>query len=242
METVALHPGIPNLPRERDQVRNGGMAAVKAGVEASDLRHVRQTLEDRFDGGEVVRLMERSQRDQLVELLQDLPGHDHRSGVARPSVDDAMADPENPRAAVLRSKPGGERVECVLPIAHRRIQLLIGQSLARGILDGESRRRSDALDLSPRFEPPALGRRPPVHAELQARGARVQNESVVIHSAPSESSPARRRRDPVSGRSPCCRASPRGSSTRSPPSRLRGPFGRRRDAGVHFGGGPRPSA
>ena len=73
MEAVALHSGVANRFRERHQLRHRRLAAVEAGVEARHLRHVGQPLAHRFDGGEVVGLMERRQRDQGTKVFQHLP-------------------------------------------------------------------------------------------------------------------------------------------------------------------------
>jgi hypothetical protein len=84
-------------------------------------------------------------------------------------MNDAVPDAQDARTAVLGSKPGSESVESVTPIAYRRIQLLLGDLFALGVLDREPWRGADPLDLTPRLQSPALGARPPVHAELEAR-------------------------------------------------------------------------
>ena len=45
---------------------------MKARVEAGDLRHAGQPLGHRVDGREIVGLMQRRERDERPEVLQDL--------------------------------------------------------------------------------------------------------------------------------------------------------------------------
>ena len=82
---------------------------------------------------------------------------------------DAVADAADARAAVTLAQPAGDKAECRATVLTDAVQLTIGDGLARAVLGGELRGRADALDLSARFEPPAFGRRPAEHAELQAR-------------------------------------------------------------------------
>src|SRR5208282_2990443 len=49
-----------------------GVAAMKARVEARDLRHGRQALADRLDRRQIVRLMQRGERRQCAQFLEDL--------------------------------------------------------------------------------------------------------------------------------------------------------------------------
>ena len=84
--------------------------------------------------------MERSQRHQLAQVAQDLRRDHGRAGVTRTAVDDAMADAEHARAAILRAEPRRERVERGATVAHGMpIQLLIGEALASPIFGGKPR-------------------------------------------------------------------------------------------------------
>ena len=65
-------PRVADLARQRHQLGDRRLAAMKAGVEAGDLRHVGQPLGDRFDRREVVRLMQRRQRNQRSQLVEHL--------------------------------------------------------------------------------------------------------------------------------------------------------------------------
>ena len=72
MEAVALHAGAADLPRQGNELGDRRLAAVEARVEAGHLRYAGKPVEDRLDGGQVVRLVERGQRDERPQLLEDL--------------------------------------------------------------------------------------------------------------------------------------------------------------------------
>ena len=57
MKTVALHSFAANFARQRNQFGDGRLAAMKTRIEAGNLRHMRQTFKNRFDGCQVIRLM-----------------------------------------------------------------------------------------------------------------------------------------------------------------------------------------
>ena len=113
---------------------------------------------DRLDGAEVVGLMQRSQRHELAELLQDLGRHYRGTREARAPVHDPVPDPQHPRAAVARAEPDSQPVQGGAPVAHVRVEGLVGEALARLTLRGEARRGPDPLDLAARLQVPGLGR------------------------------------------------------------------------------------
>ena len=73
MKTVALHPGAADLHGQRNQLGNGRLPAMKARVEAGNLRHIGEQRGYRVDRGEVVRLVERSQGLQLSQMSPEHP-------------------------------------------------------------------------------------------------------------------------------------------------------------------------
>ena len=126
--------------------------------------------------------MQRGERDQLAQLVEDLRRDDGGRRESRPAMNDAVSDAEHPRAAVAGAQPGGERVERRAPVAARVLSsALVGEDLTRTILGGEARRRPDPFDLPARLESPCLATGPPVDAELQARGSGVEDDGIVGH-------------------------------------------------------------
>src|SRR6185436_2163454 len=93
------------------------MIAMKAGIEAGHLGHARQSLFDRFDGRQIVWLVQRRERNQFLQLSHDLWRDHYGPGKFRAAMDHAMAHAEHSRAGVVRSKPeceGTDRVASVL--------------------------------------------------------------------------------------------------------------------------------
>ena len=81
VESVALHAAATEIARQRHDLGDRRLAAMKARVETGDLRHARQSLGHGIDCGEVVRLMERRERHQGAEVRQDLRRDDRRPRV-----------------------------------------------------------------------------------------------------------------------------------------------------------------
>ena len=64
VEAVAAHAFVVIGARQREGVGHERMAAMEGGVEAGDLRDRRKGLHRRFDAGDVVRLVQRRERDE----------------------------------------------------------------------------------------------------------------------------------------------------------------------------------
>ena len=111
VKAVALHAGAAHLPGQRNQLRDSRLTPMEARVEAGDLRHAGKPLEHRFYRRQVVRLMERGQRDQLPQILQDRRRNNRRTGKLRAAMHDAVTDTKDARAAVPGSEPDGEGTE-----------------------------------------------------------------------------------------------------------------------------------
>ena len=138
MKAVALHAGVTNFSRQRHKFRHGRLASMEAGVETGDLGHTGQLVAHGFDRGQVMGLMERRQRHKRAKVLQGFRRDDAGTGVFGAAMHDTMADAQHPRAAVACAQPIGEHVERRAPIAHGRIQRLVGQLGARVVLRREA--------------------------------------------------------------------------------------------------------
>jgi hypothetical protein len=93
------------------------MVSMKTGVKASDLRHAGKSLVDRLNRREIVRLVQRRERNQFFQLSQNLRSDHYRLREVCAAVDHPMAHSEHARAGVLRSKPeceGADRIASVL--------------------------------------------------------------------------------------------------------------------------------
>src|SRR5690242_9141389 len=152
---------------------------MKTGVEAGHLRHIRQTTHGGFDGGEVVRLMQGGEWNQLPELLQHLGVQYSWNFETRASVDHAMSNAKNTRAAIFRSEPRRQGINSLTSITH--ICILVGECLTVAVLHGQARRHANAFDLPARFEAPALTVRTLKHREFQARRSGIEHKGIVVH-------------------------------------------------------------
>src|ERR1700744_5910743 len=68
MKAIATHALVVIGARQRVGVVDERMAAVESGVEARDLRRGRESLHRRFDAGDIMRLVERRERDERLQF------------------------------------------------------------------------------------------------------------------------------------------------------------------------------
>ena len=82
---------------------------MKRGVEARDLRQRRRASRDGPDRREVVRLMQRRERNQRFELGERRVVDQHGLREAHAAVDDAMADGDEAMSPSTPSRPQPKR-------------------------------------------------------------------------------------------------------------------------------------
>ena len=111
VEAVAAHALFVEPARECESVVHEGVVAVKGGVEAGDLRRVREGVERGAHARKVMRLMERRERREFGEFGHQVVG----DALGRGMVDAAMHDPvpdrdhlEPRKARVKGGQRGGE--------------------------------------------------------------------------------------------------------------------------------------
>ena len=100
------------------------MAAVEGRVEAGDLRLSGKGADRRLDAGDVVRLVERRERDELAQLGEHRLVDQHRRGEVGAAVDDAMADGDDPAriADVLEPTENDAHRRVMVERAGRRVE------------------------------------------------------------------------------------------------------------------------
>ena len=108
VEAVAAHARIGELLRQREHLRERRVRPVDRGVEARDLRQLRRALEHRADRRQVVRLVQRRERHELLELRDDRGVEAHGRGVVDAAVDDAVTDGREP-VIRRRASPSASR-------------------------------------------------------------------------------------------------------------------------------------
>ena len=92
VEAIAPYAGLRELARQRELLRQGRLALMEGGVEAGDLRDMRRGLGDRFDGGQIVRLMQRGERNQRASVGHHAGIDPDRRGEFGPAMDHPMPD------------------------------------------------------------------------------------------------------------------------------------------------------
>ena len=101
VKPVSPYPlGVEAL-RNRETVCNGAMAAVKGRVEARDLKQFRTPLQQGADRRQVVRLMQRCERNICLEVRNHRLVNSDRPVVFRAAMDDPMADRDQVEALGL---------------------------------------------------------------------------------------------------------------------------------------------
>jgi len=124
-------------------------------------------LKSGIDGREVVRLMQRRERDECAEVGEDLGRDDRRASVPRAAVHHAVPDTGDARIPEARSQPGAQHVDRATPV-QAGIHRIVGNPHAAVVASRETRGGADAVDLPANIRMPA-GRLAAEDRELQAR-------------------------------------------------------------------------
>ena len=181
MEAVAPHARLAYRARQGEQLRDLRLVAVERGVEAGDLRQVRQPPAHDADRLEVVRLVKRRERHERFELL---PGPSASIATGRENVHARRARPggRRPRAVVApmlaRARRRGASSACSCPKRSvARPSALRRHARARSVAD----QRIGASCRAPRTGRGRCGaarrcRSAFEQLELQARRPRVEDE------------------------------------------------------------------
>jgi hypothetical protein len=142
-------PGVGELRGQREHLRDRRIRPVRGGVEAGDLRHVRQALEQRANRRQVVRLVQRCKRHELVQLRDDGSVQSHGRRKVGPAVHHAMADRGHTIArAVLRLQPVEDVRERAVVSQLRACSHFFSLAvLPRCVLGHEGRRGVNPFDL-----------------------------------------------------------------------------------------------
>jgi hypothetical protein len=122
---------------------------MKARIEAGNLRYVRKTLEHRFDRGQIVWLMEWSQRSQPLQVRHHGRRDPRRSTVLRAAVHHPVPNAEHAASPVHRSQPFCHRAQGAGLVPHLGPQRSIHHYAAFVIADGKVWRSPDAFNLAP---------------------------------------------------------------------------------------------
>ena len=184
MESVASYAAVGDRPRQCECLCDLGLGTVECGVEASDLRQLRRASQQGADRRQVVRLMQRCERNVLLQRRQHRRVDANRFAVLEAAVNDAMSDSREAMLAELRAQEGDQMIErAIMPKLDAIAPGLLAQDLPVPILGDETRRGMEAFGLSAHSQlerGATLGE----ERELEARGACIENGDRIGHVTP----------------------------------------------------------
>ena len=93
MEAVPPDPLIGEVARQGESGGDLWLVMMEGRVETGDLRQCRKQLGDGGDGGEVMGLVERRERNEPAQLCDHRCIDEHGGGVVRSAMDDAVRRP-----------------------------------------------------------------------------------------------------------------------------------------------------
>src|SRR5215470_10902872 len=140
MKAVPPYAALEQLSWQRERFGKLAAPVMKRRVEAGDLAHPRPALTHAANRRERLRLVQRRQRRERLEVRQHCVIDDDGARPARPAVHDPVADGDRRRAAELGVEPASHDGERARVIAGAR------GLLWRGVADHEPRLGADAVD------------------------------------------------------------------------------------------------
>ena len=149
VKAVALDALGAERARNGEGLGDSRVGAVKGGVETGYLTDFRQQLGDGLDAVEVVRLVQRGERDELFKLADRVRADRHRGREQLAAMDDAVADSDQFGAGLVFLNPGQQEVERGLVLGFLfAAQLQFDFVLAVRILGDQFGAGADAVDLA----------------------------------------------------------------------------------------------
>jgi hypothetical protein len=181
MEAVAPYAAIGNLRRQREALRQRRLRRMESGIEAGDLRQLWRGCQQAADRREVVRLVQRRQRHELLEHGKNLFIDPDRRRIGQATVYDAVSDRTQLMFAALRAQVSDQVFERTgMPELRAVGPRLAFELVAVGILGLEARLGKERFDLTAqhRLERAVPGEE---NRELDARRACVEYQDCVSH-------------------------------------------------------------
>jgi hypothetical protein len=174
-------------------VGDGAVAVVEGSIEARHLQQVGMAVQQRADRGQVIGLMQRCERNVLLELREHRLVDDDRPVICRPTVNHAVTNREQVQPLGL-AKPGGHG-------GHRRgnvgdLVRCVGFLDERGLIAPACRKvrpGADALELTFDQKSQLEGLLDGENLELDARRAGVDDEDRIHRDQAFGNGAARRR-------------------------------------------------
>ncbi len=146
VEAVALDAGLAQRVGQSVGLRDGGLRRMEGGVEARDLAQPGLELGERPDRGQVVRLVQGSQRVERLELAENVGRENDGRRVANAAMHNPVTGGGDLRSGRPSLDPVEDRAERVVMIRAR--QSFGPELLAVRPAGGEARARAQTVDLA----------------------------------------------------------------------------------------------
>ena len=148
VEAVSPDAGIMQCARQGEAAGDVSVAAVEGGIEAGHLRQVRVRRGQRADRSQIVRLVQRGERNQPLQIPHDGLVDQHRRGEAGAAMDDAMPGCDQFGTGGIFPDPGREATEQGFLCAVGVPPVGVGHSLAGSVPHVEVRQVANAGNLT----------------------------------------------------------------------------------------------
>ena len=189
MVAPVAHSGIAHVLRQCVDLRHLRHRSMERSVEAGDLRQARERLGERPRAAHVEGLVRRFHRRQRVEVVQHVALDPHRCLETRAAEHHAVAGRHHLHVGDVGFQPGDDEVQrCLVVDRVALAPFMRVQRLAGRVLRDEMRVVLHAVDLAAAEQGQRPGRVHRIGAELQAGGARVDDDDGVGHGRHSAAS------------------------------------------------------
>src|ERR1700758_1451387 len=101
------------------------MTGMKASIKAGDLRYIRLAIEEGLDGCQIMRLVQRSQWNQLLKLCQNLSCQHYRFAVTHPAVHHPVTKTQYLCTCPFRPQPGPQCIYGSVSITDSRTEIVL---------------------------------------------------------------------------------------------------------------------
>jgi hypothetical protein len=128
---------------------------VKSRVEAGNLRQCRMKLCERIDGGKIMGLMQRRQRNKVTQLREHRRIDEHRRHIERPAMHHPMSSHRKPVILKMAFQPTQQRGQSLF-VRGAIWQMLVAQRASSAVVGGKVNAMPDTLVLT--FANDALSR------------------------------------------------------------------------------------
>ena len=148
MEPISLNARVADFTRQWNQLRQRALRSMKTGIETRNLRYSGQSVTNRFNRRQVMRLMQWGQLLQAMQISQHLRCHDGRAGVLATAMHHPVSNTRDPGPPVCGPEPPSDGVKCPALVTHIGSEVLIQDNMTLIVAGRDARCGTDAFDLA----------------------------------------------------------------------------------------------